>query len=102
MGHFLMAGKCSRIVKYYNGALLNGADLHVGNEKSDRSFSDRSFFMDVRTACPCQIASFFPGFGGPDRSFRPDVPSNAVLVSAPDANCFWKIMVAGCGWAVPD
>ena len=31
----------------------------VGNEKSARSFSDRSFFVDVRAACPCQNACFF-------------------------------------------
>ena len=47
--------------------------LKIGNEKSARSFSDRSFFVDVRAACPCQNACFVPGFGGPDRSFWPDV-----------------------------
>ena len=30
----------------------------LGNEKSARSFSDRSFFVDVRAACPCQNACF--------------------------------------------
>ena len=44
----------------------------IGNGKSARSFSDRSFFMDVRAGCPFQNACF-PGFGGPDRSFWPDV-----------------------------
>ena len=29
-----------------------------GSEKSARSFSDRSFFVDVRAACPCQNAFF--------------------------------------------
>ena len=31
-----------------------------GNEKSARSFSARSFFVDVRAACPCENACFFP------------------------------------------
>ena len=30
----------------------------IGNEKSARSFSDRSFFVDVRAACPCQNSCF--------------------------------------------
>ena len=30
--------------------------LSLGNEKSARSFSDRSFCMDVRTGCRCQSA----------------------------------------------
>ena len=43
-----------------------------GNEKSARNVSDRSFFVDGHAACPCQTASFFPGFGGLDRSFWPE------------------------------
>ena len=46
---------------------------YLGNEKSAQSFPDRSFFVDVHVGCPCQNASFFPGLGGFDRSFRPDV-----------------------------
>ena len=30
----------------------------LGNEKSARSFSDRSFFMDVRAGCPFRNACF--------------------------------------------
>ena len=33
-------------------------------KKSARSFSDRSFFMDVRAGCSCQNASFFQDLEG--------------------------------------
>ena len=35
-----------------------------GNEKSARSFSDRSFFMDVHAGCPCQNVGFLQGLEG--------------------------------------
>ena len=31
---------------------------HIGEQKRARSFSDRSFFMDVRAGCPCQKCFF--------------------------------------------
>ena len=40
------------------GFIPFGAPTLLGSEKSDRSFSDRSFFMDVRAGCPCQNSSF--------------------------------------------
>ena len=55
---------------FYTSILFDGSSK---NKKSARSFSDRSFFMDVRAGCPCENACFFLGFGGPDRSFWPDV-----------------------------
>ena len=49
--------QCKRaVLKLENTSEI--ATPNVGNEKSARSFSDRSFFMDVRAGCPCQNASF--------------------------------------------
>ena len=49
----------------------------LGNEKSARNFSDRSFLVDGCAACPCENACFlFPGFGGPDRSVWLDIRSD--------------------------
>ena len=58
-----------------NFAPLCAAPLKLGNEKSARSFSDRSFFVDVRAGCRSQNAYFSKVLdsGGPDRSFWPDV-----------------------------
>ena len=41
----------------YNFSFLAHATT-LGNEKSAQSFSDRSFFMDVHTGCPCENACF--------------------------------------------
>ena len=46
----------------------------VGSEKSARSFSDRSFFVDVRVACLCQSACFFSqDLEGLTEIFWPDI-----------------------------
>ena len=46
---------------------------NVGNGKSARSFSDRSFFSRTSARDVRSEMLVFPGFGGPDRSFWPDV-----------------------------
>ena len=54
LSHFWLRGKLMR-----NLALVERTFQTLGNEKSARSFSDRSFFMDVRAGCPCENACFF-------------------------------------------
>ena len=46
---------------------------------SPKFLTDRSSFMDVRAGCLFRNVCFFPGFGGPDRSFWPDVRSGQKL-----------------------
>ena len=57
--------QCPRVVSVSLGVTLDSAEtpfaktpFSLRNEKSAQSFSDRSFFVDVRAACPCQIACF--------------------------------------------
>ena len=50
---------CQIVVLTRKRCVLGASNiLLIGNEKSARSFSDRSFFVDVRAACPCQNACF--------------------------------------------
>ena len=47
-------------------------ELYLGNGKSARSFQTEVFsWMSARDVCSRMLV--FPGFGGPDRSFWPDV-----------------------------
>ena len=81
----------------------------IGNEKSARSFSDRSFFMDVRAGYPFRNACF-PGFAGPDRSFWRDVRRDVrpktsslgwILFSLEKCKCkcnLVRIIIRGVAW----
>ena len=42
----------------------NQMSTTLGNEKSARIFSDRSFFVDVHAACPCRNALRYPSCTG--------------------------------------
>ena len=53
--------------------VISASLIYGRRDFSDQSFSERSFFVEVRAVYPCHYDCFSPGFGGPDRSFWPDV-----------------------------
>ena len=55
------------------GFAVQSSPTRREREISPKFFRREFLFMDIRAGCPCQNACFFPRFGGPDRSFWPDV-----------------------------